>query len=36
MGEQGQIYCRMRAYPEPRFDWTFGDDVLQLDMVNYS
>ena len=36
MGEQGQIYCRMRAYPEPRFDWTFGDDVLQLDVVNYS
>jgi echinoid protein len=35
-GEQGQIHCRMRAYPEPRFDWTFGDDVLQLDVVNYS
>ena len=36
MGEQGSIYCRMRAYPEPRFDWTFGDDVLELDVVNYS
>ena len=35
-GEQGNIYCRMRAYPEPRFDWTFGDDVLELDVVNYS
>ena len=35
VGEKGQISCRMRAYPEPRFDWTFGDDVLQLDVVNY-
>ena len=35
VGDQGQITCRMRAFPEPRFDWTFGDDVLELDVVNY-
>ena len=35
VGEKGQVNCRMRAYPEPRFDWTFDDDVLELDVVNY-
>ena len=35
LGQQGQIVCRMRAFPEPRFDWTYGDDVLELDVVNY-
>ena len=35
-GVRGSISCRMRAFPEPRFDWTFGDDVLELDVVNYS
>ena len=35
LGQRGQIVCRMRAFPEPRFDWTFGDDVLELDVVNY-
>jgi len=35
VGDKGQIGCRMRAYPEPRFDWTYGDDVLELDVVNY-
>jgi len=35
IGEKGQISCKMQAYPEPRFDWTFGDDVLELDVVNY-
>ena len=36
VGDKGQVRCRMRAYPEPRFDWTFGDDVLELDgAVNY-
>ena len=35
LGDKGQIGCRMRAYPEPSFDWTFDDDVLELDRVNY-
>ena len=35
IGEKGQISCQMHAFPEPRFDWTFGDDVLELDVVNY-
>ena len=35
LGEQGTIGCRMQAYPEPSFDWTFDDDVLEPDRVNY-
>ena len=35
VGEKAQIVCRMRAFPEPRFDWTYGDHVLELDVVNY-
>ena len=35
LGQKGQIVCRMQAFPEPRFDWTYGDDVLELDVVNY-
>jgi len=33
--DKGQILCRMRGYPEPRFDWTFGDSVVELDVANY-
>ena len=28
VGEEGRVSCLMRAYPEPRFDWTLGDDTL--------
>ena len=28
IGEEGSISCVVRAYPEPRFDWTLEDDVL--------
>jgi hypothetical protein len=28
LGEEGRVSCLMRAYPEPRFDWTLGDDTL--------
>ena len=27
-GDQGAVHCEMRAFPEPRFDWTLNDDVL--------
>ncbi len=25
VGESGEITCDMRAFPEPRFDWTLAD-----------
>ncbi len=33
--ETAIITCRFQAYPNPRFDWSFGNSILQNDRVNY-
>ena len=31
LGETAIIKCRMQAYPSPKFDWSFGNSILQDD-----
>ena len=31
IGEPAFIRCRMQAYPEPKFDWSFRNSILQED-----
>ena len=31
VGEPAFIRCRMQAYPEPKFDWSFRNSILQAD-----
>ena len=33
--ETAFITCRFQAFPSPRFDWTYGNSILQNDRRNY-
>jgi len=35
LGETAIIDCRMQAFPAPRFDWSFGNSILQSDRQFY-
>ena len=35
LGETAVINCQMQAFPAPRFDWTFGNSILQSDRQFY-
>eukprot|EP00096_Caligus_rogercresseyi_P007210 TRINITY_DN2500_c0_g1_i2.p1 TRINITY_DN2500_c0_g1~~TRINITY_DN2500_c0_g1_i2.p1 ORF type:complete len:1139 (+),score=219.87 TRINITY_DN2500_c0_g1_i2:255-3671(+) len=32
IGQAAIIRCRMQAYPAPRFDWSFGNSILQSEV----
>jgi echinoid protein len=35
IGETAAINCQMQAFPSPRFDWSFGNNILQSDQYSY-
>lgn len=35
IGEMAVIDCQMQAFPAPRFDWSFGNSILQSDRQFY-
>ena len=35
LGETAIIDCQMQAFPAPRFDWSFGNSILQSDRQFY-
>lgn len=30
LGDMAIIRCNMQAYPSPKFDWSFGNSILQV------
>jgi echinoid protein len=36
LGEMAVIKCRMQAFPSPKFDWSFGNNILQTDPNNFN
>ena len=36
IGEPAVIKCKMQAFPSPKFDWSFGNSILQNDQNFYS
>ena len=36
LGEQAAIKCKMQAFPSPKFDWSFGNSILQNDQNSFS
>ena len=35
LGETAVINCQMQAFPSPKFDWSFGNSILQSDRQFY-
>lgn len=36
LGEDAQLECRMQAYPEPKFQWTFGPNFVESGGAHYA